>query len=104
MRKPLPISKRRERMSWCGRRSPARWSTGPRRSAASRDPLAAPAVAPIATWSATITVALRSRWARGGLTPPVECRDNMRASSGLEPKPDPAANGLCRLAGERDEL
>ncbi len=27
--RPLPISKRRERMSWCGRRSPAKWMMGP---------------------------------------------------------------------------
>ena len=55
------ISRRRERKSWCGRRSPARWRIGPRRSAASRDLLAAPAAAPVATWSATITAALPSR-------------------------------------------
>jgi hypothetical protein len=61
---PLLISKRRERKSSCGRRSPARWRTGPRRSAASRDPLAAPAVAPVATWRATITTALPGRCVR----------------------------------------
>ena len=33
----------------------ATWRTGPRRSAASREPLAAPTVAPVATWRATIT-------------------------------------------------
>ena len=31
--------------------------TGPQRSAAIRDPLTAPAAAPVATWSATITAA-----------------------------------------------
>jgi hypothetical protein len=42
---------------------------GPRRSAANRDPLAAPTAAPVATWSATITAALPSRCARGGHKP-----------------------------------
>ena len=53
--RPLPISNRRERKSRCGMRSPAKWRTGPRRSAASREPLAAPTAAPVATWRATIT-------------------------------------------------
>jgi hypothetical protein len=54
--RPLPISSRREWRSRCGTRSPAMWRTGPRRSAVSREPLAAPAAAPVATWRATITV------------------------------------------------
>jgi hypothetical protein len=58
--RPLQISKRRERMSWCGRRSPARWRIGPNKSAASRDRAVAPAAAPVATWSTTITTRPRS--------------------------------------------
>jgi hypothetical protein len=54
--RPLPISKRREPMSLCGTRSPARWRIGPRTIAASLDPLAAPTAAPVATWSETITL------------------------------------------------
>ena len=42
-------------MSWCGKRSPARWRIGPKRMAVSLDLLAAPAAAPVATWSPTIT-------------------------------------------------
>jgi len=49
----------------------ARWRIGPRRSAASREPLAAPAAAPVATWAATITAAvLADGRARRGPTRP----------------------------------
>ena len=45
----------------------------PRRSAASRDPAAAPAAAPVATWSATITAVLARRRVHGGRRPRSEC-------------------------------
>ena len=52
---PVPISNRAEWKSRCGTRSPARCRAGPRRTAASREPVAAPSAAPVATWRATIT-------------------------------------------------
>ena len=68
---PLPISKRREPMSWCGKRSPARWRIGPKRMAVSLDLLAAPAAAPVATWSDdhgfSGAAGLRSGRSRGSL-------------------------------------
>jgi hypothetical protein len=70
-------------MSSCGRRSPARWRTGPRRSAASRDRLAAPAAAPVATCSATITAAGLADARAGAQAAP---GDKARASKRLEPQ------------------
>jgi hypothetical protein len=54
--KPLPISKRRSWMSWCGTRSPTRCDDRPSAAAAARERTAAPTVAPKAACSETITL------------------------------------------------
>jgi hypothetical protein len=79
-------------MSRWGRRSPARWRTGPSRSAASRDPLAAPAAAPVATWSTTITAAVLSdlRPTSHEKGRAKEERERSRCPSGAFPACEPA--------------